>query len=352
MILDGVATRFNNNDYIYMVLLSEPTDTVIINSPPNNSVYMWVRVDDQASPVSPIIPDLCLSPNGDYFNQQQDNTECISYDSTTINNVTLQECQQQCKDSSKFCKGISYNQTTKECRIHFDNIYTMKQSTDWRCSVRQISGAAPTAAPTTAAPTLSPNAPKLYLATSGFYPQYTVGSAPTVSGSTLQFRGIGNQFGNWLNYPNQTYDMSKGFSFVAFFCFTSSADWQRVFDFGSGSPFNNILFTQISNSSTFRFSIYSGTTEYACDGGTITYNKFQRFVGVYYPSINTTRTFINGVKVGEFVLPLPVTDNRTLSNGYIGRSNWSGDNYKNMNLNYLALYNRVLTDYEISTLIF
>ena len=325
---------------------------------------------------------------GDYFNQQQDNTECLSFRSSTISNQTLQECQQKCKDSSTLCTAISYNQTTKECRIHFDNVHTMKQSTDWRCSVRQISSGgqitfaptmaptaapttapptfaptfastfsptfsptkAPTAAPTTAAPTLSPNAPKLYLATSGFYPQYTVGSDPSLGGipTALQFRGNGNLSGNWLNYPNQTYDMSKGVSFVADFCFTSSADWQRVFDFGNGSPFNNILFTQISNSSTFRFSIFNGTIEYACDGGTITYNTFQKFVGVYDPSIKTIRTFINGEKVGEFVLPLPVTDNRTLSNGYIGRSNWSGDNYTNMNLNYLSIYNRVLTDDEIS----
>ena len=322
---------------------------------------------------------------GDFFNQQQDNTECISLRTSTISNQTLQECQQKCKDSDTLCTAISYNQTTKECHIHFDNVYTMKQSTDWRCSVRQISSGgqitfaptmaptaapttavptlaptfaptfsptqsptkAPTPAPTTAAPTLAPNAPKLYLATTGFYPTYTVGSAPTVSGSTLQFRGNANVSGNWLNYPNQTYDMSKGFSFVAFFCFTASASWQRVFDFGSGSPFNNILFTQNSNSSTFRFSIFTGTIEYACDGGTITYNTFQKFVGVYDPSIKTIRTFINGVKVGEFVLPLPVTDNRTLSNGYIGRSNWSDDNYANMNLNYLSVYNRVLTADEI-----
>ena len=328
---------------------------------------------------------------GDYFNQQQDNTECISLRSSTINNQTLQECQQQCKDSTTLCTAISYNQTTKECHIHFDNVYTMKQSTDWRCSVRQISSGgqitfaptmaptaapttaaptlapttaaptfsptlsptqsptkAPTLAPTTAAPTLAPNAPKLYLATTGSYPTYTVGLPPTVSGSILQFRGNGNLSGNWLNYPNQTYDMSKGFSFVAFFCFTSSADWQRVFDFGSGSPFNNILFTQNSNSSTFRFSIFNGTIEYACDGGAITYNTFQNFVGVYDPSIKTMRTFINGGKVGEFVLPLAVTDNRTLSNGYIGRSNWSGDNYSNMDLNYLSVYNRVLTANEIA----
>ena len=248
-----------------------------------------------------------------------------------------------------FPQGESYNNSTQS--VFFD-----KYRPDPSIPMPTKSPtAAPTLVPTTAAPTLASNAPKLYLSPNlaTNYPQYTVGSDPSIGGipTALLFRSWNdNLSGNWLNYPNQTYDMSKGFSFVAFilFFFTSSADWQRVFDFGNGSPLNNILFTQKSNSSTFRFSIFNGTTEYACDGGTITYNTYQKFIGVYDPSIKTIRTFINGEKVGEFVLPLPVTDNRTLSNGYIGRSNWSGDSYTNMNLNYLSIYNRVLTDDEIS----
>jgi hypothetical protein len=143
--------------------------------------------------------------------------------------------------------------------------------------------------------------------------------------------------------------MSKGFSFVAFilFFFTSSANWQRVFDFGNGSPLNNILFTQKSNSSTFRFSIYSGTTEYACDGGAITVGTYQKFIGVYDPVTKTITSYVNGVKVSALALSSAITDTRTLQNCYIGRSNWD-NTYANMNLNYLAIYNRVLTAEEIS----
>jgi hypothetical protein len=307
---------------------------------------------------------------GDYFNQQQDNTECLSFRSSTISNQTLQECQQKCKDSNTLCTAISYNQTTKECRIHFDNVHTMKQSTDWRCSVRQISSGgqitfaptmAPTAAPTTAAPTLAPTkaptlaptatplTPKLYLATTGYYPQYTVGSAPTVSGSTLQFRGNTNVSGNWLNYPNQTYDMSKGFSFVLYFCFTTSINWQRVFDFGTVDSPSIMLLQNGSVANQFRFTIFNGATAYSCDGGTITYNTFQKVIGVYDPVTKTITSYVNSVKVGSLALPVSLTDTRTLPNGYIGRSNVTGDNYTNMNLNYLSIYNRVLTTEEIGS---
>ena len=186
------------------------------------------------------------------------------------------------------------------------------------------------------------------LATTGYYPQYTVGSAPTISGSIMKFTANGNVSGNYLNYANTTFDMSKGFSFVAYFRFTSSAGWQRVFDFANGSPNNNILFTQSGDvANTFRFSVYNGTTEYACDGGTITYGTFQKFTGVYDPTAKTITTYVNNVKVGSITLPSAITDTRTLANCYVARSNWAGDPYANMDLGYLLVYNRVLTENEI-----
>jgi hypothetical protein len=192
------------------------------------------------------------------------------------------------------------------------------------------------------------NLPKINLATVDSYPSYTVGSLPKMTSTVMQFRGNANVSGNWLNYPGQVIDMSKGFSFVTNFCFTSSANWQRLFDFGNGPANKNILFTQNDSSSTFRFGIYNGLVEYKCDGGTITYNTYQKVVGVYDPSMATMRTYINGVKVAEVFLETgALMDTRTLANCYIGRSNWSGDNYTNMNVEYLKVYNRVLSADEI-----
>ena len=68
---------------------------------------------------------------------------------------------------------------------------------------------------------------------------------------------------------------------------------------------------------------------------------------MYNPVAKTITSYINGVRVGALTLSSAIKDTRTLTNGYIGRSNWSGDNYANMNLNYLAIYNRVLTADEI-----
>jgi len=218
---------------------------------------------------------------------------------------------------------------------------------NWGCTIPPTAAPTlpPTAAPTlppTAAPTLPPTAaptapptaaPKIYLAATGYYPQYTVGSPPTISDGIMQFRGS-----SWLNYPNTTFDMSKGFSFIAYFRFTANSRWQRVFDFANGSPNNNIIFAQKEDTNQFRFSIFNGTTEYPCDGGTITYNTYQKFVGIYNPSSRTISTYINDSMVNSITLPTAITDTRTLQNCYIGKSNWS-EPLAQMDLGFLYIYN-------------
>ncbi len=133
-----------------------------------------------------------------------------------------------------------------------------------------------------------------------------------------------------------------GFSFIAYFRFTADSRWQRVFDFANGSPDKNIIFAQKEDTNQFRFSIFNGTTEYPCDGGTITYNTYQKFVGIYDPLPRTITTYINDSMVRSITLVNPIMDTRTLRNCYIGKSNWD-EPLAQMDLGFLYIYNQVLS---------
>ena len=192
--------------------------------------------------------------------------------------------------------------------------------------------------------------PQIYLAPTQYYPSYTVGSAPTISGSSFTFTGSTNVSGNYLNYPNTAFNMTNGFSFIATFYFTSSTQWQRLFDFGNGAPSDNILLAQSGTSTNFSFNVCSGTTQNIITAGTITFGTYQTVAGVYDPSILNFKMYlyVNGTLVGSLAPTSRISGTRTLTNCYIGRSNWAADYYANMSLTFLNMYNRVLTPDEIA----
>jgi hypothetical protein len=188
------------------------------------------------------------------------------------------------------------------------------------------------------------------------YPVYSTTSAPTFTSSAVVFTGSTNVSGNFLNFGPQTFDMTKGFSAVARVNIRSLANWQRIFDFGNGTPSDNILLAQYSSNNTLRFSVAVGATEYGIQSyfPTFTTGTYFTVVAIFNPNDpNGQRSsiYVDGVLQGFNVFPAgTITGTRTLTNCYVGRSNWSADNYMNMDLNFLKMYNRVLSDAEIGYL--
>jgi hypothetical protein len=70
-------------------------------------------------------------------------------------------------------------------------------------------------------------------------------------------------------------------------------------------------------------------------------------VAIYDPSKPLLSLYVNGTLTSS--IPAVVArDTRTLTQTYVGRSNWGSDAYSNVNVNYLSVYNRVLTSDEIN----
>eukprot|EP00798_Chlamydomonas_sp_ICE-L_P025523 gene25523-11173_t len=101
-----------------------------------------------------------------------------------------------------------------------------------------------------------------------------------------------NSKGNYLNLGTQTWNLQNGFTFVGVVRFYQSKNWQRIFDFGNDN--------KVTGTGTI--------TSYAA---------------------------------------------RTLTNNWIGRSNWAGgiDSYACLDVREMAFYDRSLTDSELSDVV-
>eukprot|EP00798_Chlamydomonas_sp_ICE-L_P005484 gene5484-5568_t len=97
-----------------------------------------------------------------------------------------------------------------------------------------------------------------------------------------------NSKGNYLNLGTQTWNLQNGFTFVGVVRFYQSKNWQRIFDFDN----------KVTGTGTI--------TSYAA---------------------------------------------RTLTNNWIGRSNWSADSYACLDVREMAFYDRSLTDSELSDVV-
>jgi Concanavalin A-like lectin/glucanases superfamily len=200
---------------------------------------------------------------------------------------------------------------------------------------------------------------QIYVAPTGTYPTYTPTSGsqfPVFNTSNVSFYSSGGlssgSVGQYLNFGSQTFDMTKGFSAVCQFSWTNGAgSWERIFDLSNGPNANNIILARNGTSqSNMTFEIYNGNISLGKLGTGIAFNQNQVYniVAVYNPFIGTYGTsyvYFNGQTVSLSYSAFPPSGARSLC--YVGRSAYSGDAYSNVNINYLSVYNRVLTPDEI-----
>ena len=202
------------------------------------------------------------------------------------------------------------------------------------------------------------NSRKIYVAPTGTYPSYTPTSGaqfPVFNTSNVSFYSSGGTsggtVGQYLAFSSQTFNMSSGFSAVCQFAWTNGIGvWERILDFGIGTNNNNILLTRTGTSTNLLFSYRIGGTEYyvTAFGSIPAQNTLYTVVAIYDPSKPLLSLYVNGTLTSS--IPAVVAlDTRTLTQTYVGRSNWGSDAYSNVNINYLSIYNRVLTPDEIAT---
>ena len=200
----------------------------------------------------------------------------------------------------------------------------------------------------------------IYLASTGTTPTPTApaalgGQYPTFNTSNVAFISSGGTSGGtsgrYLAFGSQTIDMSKGFSVACQFAWTNGiGSYERIFDFGNGAPSNNILIQRQSTGTNLMFVYYIGSTEYAVTavGAIPAQNTLYTVVAIYDPSKPLLSLYVNGTLTTS--VPAAVArDTRTLTNTYIGRSNWASDAYSNVNINYLSMYNSVLVSAQVQS---
>jgi hypothetical protein len=172
----------------------------------------------------------------------------------------------------------------------------------------------------------------------------TANSLTYAAGNTFSFNGTSD----YLSLPAGQNYYSGGFTCEAIVKFTSASQtWERIIDFSSGTPSDNIIFSRSGNSNDLRLQIFNGSTSVAdiSATGAIANGSYAH----YAVTANGTNLYIykNGIQVATVASSgLPSNVSRTTN--YIGRSPWSGDSYFSGNIDMVRTYSRALSAAEIN----
>jgi hypothetical protein len=158
--------------------------------------------------------------------------------------------------------------------------------------------------------------------------------------------------GRYLNAGSKTFNINTNGGFTAIWCgaFTGSANNnERIFDFGSGENINNIIAMRAGTTGGVSFYLINGSTQYSIYAeNIITQNEWVVWTFRYTASSRLMEIIKNGTKYVTGTAGAAITD-RTLTNTWIGRSNWSGDTYSSINMSGLYIYDKFLTDDQVAS---
>jgi len=182
--------------------------------------------------------------------------------------------------------------------------------------------------------------------TSGQGNTTTLYNSPTLSSTQdgiVGFNGL-NQYGI---APSGFDDFSNGITVLSFVNFNGNSLWERILDFGNGQESDNIIFGREGITNNLLFEIRQGPTQVFTQSisNGISNNDWGFYVGRLD---GTTYTLFNhslSVSGSSSILPNVITRN----NNYIGRSNWAGDEFFDGSIGIVAVYDRALTDSQITT---
>lgn len=173
--------------------------------------------------------------------------------------------------------------------------------------------------------------------------------------------------GNFFSFGNLTFNSATngGFTFICVvrFYLPDVINFQRVFDFGNGSPNNNIIFSRFGTERYFCSNYFAGTTR-----GRIPFpnNQIRNTTqwDVIGLRIKNNAHYISSLTTGakeytpntlETPTPNPnetfqTLTNRTLSNNFIGKSNWTGDPYYPLDLREFVIYDKEISINDIENI--
>jgi hypothetical protein len=173
---------------------------------------------------------------------------------------------------------------------------------------------------------------------------FTSNSVTGQIGKALKFDGTND----YIDIPDGYSDFAKGCTVSVWAYPTAVKTWSRFIDFGNGSSSDNIWFGRYNNTTTLAFEGWSGSSSagLVTAADAIALNAWQMFTATVDSSGNV-KLYKNGQQVATGTSGV---SNITRVNNYIGRSNWSGDQYYQGNMDDVRIYNYCLTAAQVQAL--
>ena len=145
-----------------------------------------------------------------------------------------------------------------------------------------------------------------------------------------------------------------GFTAVGLVRFTGTAGSnERIFDFAAGAGNNTMFACRVGTTTSIQFTINNGNVPeseitVSSPVGAIVLNEWTLFAFRYTKATNRMEIYKNGSSLAS-KNDAPAFADRALSLNYIGKPNWTSDSYTNMDLVGFLVYDRSLSDAEITT---
>jgi hypothetical protein len=156
-----------------------------------------------------------------------------------------------------------------------------------------------------------------------------------------------NGTSQYFTVPSGFSDFTSGITVLTFADMGTATSWERIIDFGQGEGDDNIVFAREGVTNTLTFEFYNGAsialTVDLVNGVSNSEWGFYGFKadGATYKLFNATMSNTGS----STALPSNVTRNLN----YIGESNWASDSFFERYIGVVAIYNRALSDSEITT---
>ena len=147
----------------------------------------------------------------------------------------------------------------------------------------------------------------------------------------------------YLQVPAGIY-FSGDFTFSAWIYLRSYQYWARIFDFGNGSPNENVYLSIIDTKSKLEGYIWRLSSDSRLDTLPII-NLNEWYFIAFVLKYSTGSIYVNGNQVAIGTLLIPINVTRT--SNYIGKNNWQG--YPNADAIYdeIKIYQIALTSIQI-----
>ena len=182
---------------------------------------------------------------------------------------------------------------------------------------------------------------------SGSSNNLTFYNTPTISSSNsgvVTFNGT-NQY---AAAPSGFDDFTNGITVLCFADFNGASNWERIIDFGTGTHSNNIFLSRSFTSNDLNFGLYNGVSQSLSLSLSISNGIANNSWGFYAAKADGSNAAIFNHLSTNSIVSSVLPTNITRTNNYIGKSNWSNDDFFDGSIGVLAIFDRALTDAEIA----